>query len=134
MLTREQIQESARTAKIDRELMVVKEFGGDGQIFVRGMSAKEQDRVEESFRIKTGRRTGQIDMTNFRAAMVAKVVVNEQGERLFSDNDAEWLSKFKSGIHDRIIAKSRELSGGTEEEIDEMGKGSGSAGASAEPS
>lgn len=133
-LTREQIQEASRSAKIDRERMVVPEFGGDGVIWVRGMSAREQDKVEESFRIKSGKRAGQIDQTNFRAAVTAKVVVNEAGERMFSDNDAEWLGRFKSGVLDRIIAKSRELSGATDEEAEEMGNDSESQAASGGPS
>lgn len=133
-LTREQIQEASRSAKIDRERMVVPEFGDDGVIWVRGMSAREQDKVEESFRIKSGKRAGQIDQTNFRAAVTAKVVVNEAGERMFSDNDAEWLGRFKSGVLDRIIAKSRELSGATDEEAEEMGNDSESQAASGGPS
>ena len=118
-LTREQIQEASRSARIDREKMVVPEFGDDGIIWVRGMSAREQDKIEESFRIKSGKKQGQIDASNFRAAMAAKVIVTDAGERLCADNDADWLGRFKPGTLDRIIAKARELSGATEEEADE---------------
>jgi hypothetical protein len=127
-LTGEQIREAARNAKIDREPLVVPEFGGE--IYVRGMSGKERDKFEEGLRIRRGKRTGQSDLRNFRAQLAVRVIVDEQGERLLNDGDADLFGKVPAGVLDRIIAKSTELSGLAEEEIDELGNASASPAAS----
>lgn len=131
VLTREQILEAARNAKIERARLTVPELGGD--IYVRGMSGKERDKFEEGLRIRKGKRSGQTDLRNFRATFAVKVVVNEQGERLLNDSpeDVELFGKLPAGVLDRIIAKCTELSGKAEEEIDDLGNVSASSVASA---
>ena len=128
VLTGEQIREAARNAKIEREALVVPELGG--LIYVRGMSGKERDKFEEGLRVKKGKRVGQSDLRNFRALLAVRVIVDEKGERLLNDGDAELIGAMPAGVLDRIIAKCTELSGKAEEEIDDLGNGSASPGAS----
>lgn len=127
-LTRDQILEAARHAKIDREALTVPELGGE--ICVRGMSGKERDKFEEGLRIRKGKRAGQSDLRNFRAQLAVRVIVNEQGERLLNDGDADLFGTLPAGVLDRIIAKCTELSGKADEEIDDLGNGSASPAAS----
>lgn len=128
MLTGDQIRDAARHARIDRDTLTVPELGGD--ICVRGMSGTERDRLEESFRVRKGKRQGQVDLRNFRAAMAARVIVNEEGERLLNDGDVEILGRLPSGVLDRIISKCNDLSGRSDEEVDDLGNASASPAAS----
>jgi hypothetical protein len=122
-LTRDQILEAARNATIDRDALTVPELGG--RIWVRGMSGKERDQFEEGLRIRKGKRAGQSDLRNFRAQLAVKVIVNEAGERLLNDQDADIFGRLPAATLDRIISKCQELSGKAEEEIEEMGNVSG---------
>lgn len=126
VLTRDQIIEAARNAKIERERLTIPELGGD--IFVRGMSGKERDKFEEGLRIRKGKRSGQSDLRNFRALLAVRVIVDEAGERLLNDSEADvdMIGKLGAGVLDRILAKCTELSGKAEEEIDDLGNGSAS--------
>ncbi len=128
VLTGDQLRDAARNAQIDRERLVVPELGGD--IFVRGMSGKERDKFEEGLRIRKGSKAGQSDLRNYRAQLAVKVIVNEAGERLLADNDADLFGRLPAGVLDRIIAKCTELSGKAAEEIDDLGNDSASQAAS----
>ena len=127
-LTRDQILEAARNAKIERDTLQVPELGG--QIWVRGMSGKERDAFEEGLRIRRGRRSGQLDLRNFRAQLAVKVIVTDQGERILTDADADIFGRIPAGVLRRIIARCTELSGATEEEAEELGNASESPEAS----
>jgi hypothetical protein len=125
-LTREQLLEAARNARIERDTLLVPELGGE--IWVRGMSGIERDKFEEGLRIRRGRRAGQSDLRNFRAQLAVRVIVNDQGERLLNDLDADIFGKLPAGVLDRIIGRCTELSGKAQEEVDELGNDFGSQG------
>jgi hypothetical protein len=129
ILTRDQLLEAARTARIERDRLYVPELGGD--IWVRGMSGLERDKFEEGLRIRRGRRAGQTDMRNFRAQLAVRVIVDDQGNRLLNDLDADIFGKLPAGVLDRIIARCTELSGKAAEEIEDMGNDSASQAISA---
>ena len=128
-LTREQILQAARNAKIERDALTVPELGG--QIFVRGMSGTERDAFEEGLRVRRGKRAGQNDLRNFRARLAVQVIVTEEGQRILTDDDAAIFGKMPAGVLDRIISRCTELSGTAEEEIDDLGNASGSAASAA---
>lgn len=119
LLTGDQIRQRARETKIRRAKIHVPDLGGD--IYVRGMSGTERDRLEERFRVRNGRRAGQVDLRNFRAMMTCRVVVDAHGNRLLNDGDADVIGNLPSGALDQIIAKCNELSGMTEEEAEDLG-------------
>jgi hypothetical protein len=127
-VTREQMLEAARNAKIEREALIVPELGG--RIWVRGMSGTERDKFEEGLRIRKGKRAGQSDLRNFRAQLAVKVIVDENGGRLLNDDDAQIFGRFPAGVLDRIISKSTELSGKADEDVEELGNDSASGAAS----
>ena len=128
VLTRDQLLEAARSARIERDRLYVPELGGE--IWVRGMSGIERDKFEEGLRIRRGKRAGQTDLRNFRAQLAVRVIVNEQGERLLNDLDADIFGKLPAGVLDRIIGRCTELSGKAAEDIEDMGNGSASPAAS----
>lgn len=131
-LTRDQILEAARNAKIERASLIVPELGGE--IFVRGMSGIERDKFEEGLRIRKGKRAGQSDLRNFRAQLAVRVIVKDDGSRLLLDADADVFGQLPAGVLDRIIAKCTELSGMAAEEVDDLGNGSASPAASGDSS
>lgn len=121
-LTGDQIREAARNAKIERAPLTVPELGG--MIYVRGMSGRERDAFEEGLRIRKGKKSGQSDLRNFRAALATKVIVDENGARLLNDNDADLIGRLPAGVLDRIIATCTDLSGKAAEEIEDLGNAS----------
>ena len=125
-LTREQILQAARSAKIERDALVVPELGGT--IWVRGMSGTERDEFEEGLRVRKGKRAGQTDLRNFRARLAVRVIVTEDGQRILQDTDASIFGQMPAGVLDRIISRCSELSGMAEEEVDHMGNASESEG------
>ena len=104
--------------------MTIPELGG--LIFVRGFSGKERDAFEEGLRIRKGKRIGQNDLRNFRAKFAVQVIVTKDGERILADDDAAIFGGLHAGVLDRIISRCQELSGTTDEEIEDMGNASGS--------
>lgn len=128
-LTRDQILQAARSAKIERDKLTIKELGGE--VYVRGMSGTEKDEFEEGLRIRKGRKAGQSDLRNFRARLAVKVIVTEDGQRILTDDDAAIFGKMPAGVLDRIISRCQELSGGTDDEAQDLGNDSGSAGSDA---
>lgn len=124
-LTRDQILEAVRHAKIERDQLTVPELGGD--VWVRGMSGTERDRFEEGLRIRKGKRAGQSDLRNFRAQLAVRVLVTEAGARILTDGDAEIFGTLPAGVLDRIISRCTELSGKADEEIDDLKNGSAPA-------
>lgn len=130
-LSRDQILQAARNSKIERERMHVKELGGD--IWVRGMTGTERDEFEEQNKFRKGKKLGQIDGRNYRAKLAVKVIVTENGERILNDHDASIFGQMPANVLERVLSKCKELSGMTEEEVEEMGNGSeteGSGGSS----
>jgi len=128
VITREQLLEAARHARIQRDKLHIPELGGD--IWVRGMSGAERDEFEEGLRYRRGRKVGQTNLRNFRAKFAVKVVVDEAGTRVLQDQDATIFGQLPAGILDQIVGRSTELSGLSEEEIDNLGNDSGSPEAS----
>ena len=125
-LTRDQIPQAARTAKIERDKLHVPELGGD--IYVRGMSGKERDEFENDLRIRKGKRAGQNDLRNFRARLAVKVIVTEDGQRILNDDDAGIFGQIPAGVLDRILSRCTELSGMADEEAEDLGNASASEG------
>src|SRR5262245_53027404 len=118
-LTRDQLLDAAKHARIEREKLYVPELGGE--IWVRGMSGIERDKFEEGLRIRKGRNAGQTNLKNFRAQLAVRVIVDENGARLLNDLDADIFGKVPAGVLDRIIGKCTELSGKAQDEVDELG-------------
>ena len=88
-------------------------------VFVRGLTAAERDDYEQGLTERTpqGGVRAKATQRNLRASFVARVVVDEAGDRVFSDKDVEALGKKNAAVIDRLWDVGRELSGmGTPEE------------------
>lgn len=92
----------------------------NGQVYVRTLTAAERDAFEAD---QFGRReNGGSHLINFRARWAALVVCDEQGNRMFSDVDADSLGNQSAAVLDRIFDVSRKLNGMTDEDVEELEK------------
>lgn len=116
---------------IKTEDVAVPEWGG--VVRVRGLTGIERDNYEQSLIDQRGKKT-RVDMRNARAKLVAMTVVNETGERLFSDDEITILGTKSAAALDRIYDVAAALSGVADEDIEELLGNSGPTTSGASPS
>lgn len=114
LLTRDQILQAD---DIKTETVPVPEWGGE--VIVRGLTGAERDAWEIAVTTEEGKR-----VTNLRAQLVARSVVDENGKKLFTSLDAELLGKKSGKAIDRVYEVAAKLSGIRKEDIDELAKNS----------
>ncbi len=100
------------------EKMHIPEWNGD--VYIRQMSAADQDKWERES-IKQG---GAANISNMRAKLVADVLVNSKGKKLFSEEDIKDLSQKCGAVLNRIIDKANELNRISEKDLEELAKNS----------
>ena len=118
ILTREAIL-NAQDAEIHE--LEIPEWGGS--VYVRGMTGRERDRFEDSLYKQRGKDL-KLNMLNARAKLVALCTVDKDGNRLFSDDDVLALGNKNAKALERIFAFAQDLSGITEEDMEDLTKNS----------
>ena len=124
MLSRDEILATS----IPTEVVDVPEWGG--KVIVRGLEAHERDTYEQSLleQAPDGSYRAKRNLPNVRASFVARCLVDEAGERLFSDEDAELLGRKSAVALDRLWGVARRLSGmGSQEDEEAVLEGFGQA-------
>ncbi len=86
---------------------------------MRGLTGAERDAFEQSI-VETRGKNTRMNLRNIRAKLVALTVVDEDGNRIFSDEDAEALGKKSAAALDRIFAVAQRLSGLRPEDVEEL--------------
>lgn len=114
MLSKKEILETR--IELKREIVNVPEWGGD--VIVSEMDGTTRDRFE--FTIATRDTEGKV--SNARAKLVAYCVVDEAGERIFSDEDIASLGKLPSVLLTRIAKIAQRLNGLTSADVIEAEK------------
>lgn len=99
----------------------VPEWGEGAEVIVRSMTAEERDDWE----VKCIGAGESRDIRNFRAKLVAYVVVDEDGKRVFTDADIPALGKKNSAAIDRIATKAMKLNGMAQQDLEELAKNFG---------
>lgn len=102
------------------EEVQVPEWGG--AVLVRGMTGRERDEFELSLmeQGRGGRMTR--NLTNTRAKLVSRCVVDDDGKRLFTAADIQALGDKNAAAIERIFDVAARLSGLTEAEQEEMSR------------
>lgn len=95
----------------------------DTFVYVRGLTGKERDIYEDSLHQRRGRDV-QINLRNARAKLVVLCTVDEHGKRIFEEKDVARLGEKNARALDRIFSKARELSGLSDDDMDELTKNS----------
>lgn len=96
---------------VPTEVVRVPELGGE--IIVCGMTAAERDSWEASLFTGKGKHR-QFNADNIRAKLVAKCVVDENGNRLFSEQDVATLGRVRVDVMARLHTVAQRLSGITD--------------------
>lgn len=115
MLTREQILATPWMPKVER--VETPEWGG--HVFVKEMSGAQRDRFELSTVKGKGPKT-EANLENLRARLVAWTVCDDNGKRLFTEDDIKALGSKGSAVLTRLFTKAQELSALTEEAVAEL--------------
>src|SRR5215469_7289904 len=96
--------------------------GYSGSVLVRGMTGRERDAFETSM-LERGHGGRMVPNTaNTRAKLAVRCVVDEDGNRLFTDADATALGEKNGAAIDRIFAVAARLSGMGDDQRDEVAR------------
>lgn len=118
MLTREQI---LNADDLKRETIHIDEWGGD--VIVREMTAYE--RIDLMNWANKMRETDEAKYLTYAAAKFAVVsVIDENGEKMFTDDDLDALAHKNTNAVSKIADVAQRLSGMREEDNEEMIKNS----------
>lgn len=105
---------SEKATTIPRERLELPELGGF--VFVKGMTGGERDEFEKSCRDPKGRLRG-----NTRARLAVRTVVNEDGSRVFSDDDIQMVGRIRVDVLQKIFNLAQKLSGISDADVEELG-------------
>lgn len=111
LLTKEQILQAD-----DRPIEEIEVDGWGGKVRVRGLTGTERDQYESSL-LKASK---QGDYRGVRARLVALSVVDTDGNRMFSFEEAERLSEKSAVALDKVFWVAQRLSGLRQKDIEEL--------------
>jgi len=120
MITRESLKQQ-KDIKIEK--VEIPEW--NSFVYVKSLTGKERDSFEDS--MYTGRSGEKVNLKNLRARLVVLTMCNENGKRIFSDEDADWVGDKNAAALNRIFVKAQELSGLRQEDVERLVKNSNSA-------
>ena len=86
-------------------------------VYLRGMTSAERDAWEMSIYESKG-----IKMDNIRARLVSLALCDENGDRLFSDGEAEKLGKKNAKVITKLFEIAQRLSGIGQKDVEELSK------------
>jgi hypothetical protein len=107
---------------IKREPVECPEWGMT--VIVQGASGTDRDAFEASMRQYRPNRKGGMDLVitqeNSRARLLVKCIVDEDGNRVFAEADANALGAKNGAVLDRLWDVASRLSGISEEDVEEL--------------
>ena len=106
---------------LQTEDVEVPEWGG--AVRVRSFTGRERDAFEASM-VRGDGRDRRVDLTNMRARLVGLTVIDESGQRLFTDEEADLLGAKSGAALDRVFAVAQKLNGLSGADVDELSKNS----------
>lgn len=122
VLTKDQLTgNTARTVGLERVPMP--ELGEGAVAIVRGMNGTERDSYEAGLIVQRGKRSS-VNLDDIRAKLVARCLVNEEGQRIFSDAEVGQVGAMRADLLDRLYKVAQRLSGLSDEDVDDLGKSS----------
>ena len=100
-----------------KELVEVPEWGGS--VYVKGMSGTERDAYESSIMEQRGNKR-EVNLSNFRAKLVAFSVCDEDGKLLFSQKDVAEIGKKSAAALQRVYDVATKMSAISKEDVEEL--------------
>ncbi len=101
------------------ELVDVPEWGGS--VYVQSLNGDERDQFEESLMVTTKRgskTTRDVVLKGARAKLCALCIVDEEGQRLYSDDDVAVLGRERAAALDRVFEVAQRLNGMSDEDLE----------------
>lgn len=89
---------------------------------VRGLTGRDRDAYETSITVGRGKNQ-EINTRNARAKLVVLCVIDDAGNRLFTDADVRALGEKSAAALQRVFDVCRRLSGLSDEDMEEMTEG-----------
>jgi hypothetical protein len=99
----------------------VPEWGG--AVRVRSFTGRERDAFEASM-VRGDGKDRKVDLTNMRARLVGLTVIDETGQRLFTDEEVDLLGAKSGAALDRVFAVAQKLNGLSGADVEELSKNS----------
>ena len=106
---------------LQTEDVEVPEWGGS--VRVRSFTGRERDAFEASM-VRGDGRDRRVDLTNMRARLVGLTVIDETGQRLFTDEEVDLLGAKSGAALDRVFAIAQKLNGLSGADVEEFSKNS----------
>ncbi len=106
---------------LQTEDVEVPEWGG--AVRVRSFTGRERDAFESSM-VRGDGRDRKVDLTNMRARLVGLTVIDETGQRLFTDEEVDLLGAKSGAALDRVFAIAQKLNGLSGADVEELSKNS----------
>ena len=106
---------------LQTEDVEVPEWGG--AVRVRSFTGRERDAFEASM-VRGEGRDRKVDLTNMRARLVGLTVIDETGQRLFTDEEVDLLGAKSGAALDRVFAVAQKLNGLSGADVEELSKNS----------
>jgi hypothetical protein len=105
----------------DAKLQSVEVPDWGGTLYLRVMSASERDAYEdEMYRIKG--KDVEVNRLNARARLLVRCLCDEQGTRLFSDDDAKALGAKSAKVMGKLFDRASKLNGLSASDVEELEK------------
>jgi len=102
----------------DKRIVSVEVPEWGGIVYLRTITGRERDEFE-SAALDASKRG---DLRGLRAFLLALCICNEDGERIFKDDDAPKLAQKNAAVLDRLFTRAQELNALTERDINEIQK------------
>ena len=100
----------------------IPEWGEDATVYVKGMTGAERDKFESSLVVLRGK-SQTLNMANIRAKLASLTICDENGKRLFSEQDVQVLSQKSASALQRVFVVAQKLSRIGDEDIEELAEG-----------
>ncbi len=113
-LTREQILNST---DLKPQEVTIPEW--NGKVLVRGLTGAERDYFEQSVIEQKGK-DAKVNLNNIRAKLVSLTVIDENGNRIFQEEDVKKLGEKSASALNRIFEVAQKLSGLTPNEVERL--------------
>lgn len=114
LLTKEQI---LKVKDIETRTVNVPEWGGD--VLVRSLSATERDYFESKLVDQSGGKV-RANLQNIKARLASMAIVDEEGNRVFSEQEIAILGTKSAAALNRISEAITDMSGISKKDMDEL--------------
>ena len=114
-------QEIAEKSKRPIEELLVPEWGEGVGVFLREPTGAARDAIEADTVSRRGKDRS-VNLELFRAKAMAQCIVNEQGEREYSEKEVAQLAEMGAQAYSRIYERCRFLLGMSEKDENDLTK------------